>query len=333
MFIGIDLGTTTSSGAYMCTDGSVDQIINERLPEITPRNLRYWFWGCDNLSDADKALKELTEIIAEMKNSAEIFSPEKIDSACVCIPANLPANTDGRKLIENAIWLAGIKHIEMIKEAVAVIYAYDNAYLAEGDIALVYDFGGKNFTATLIQKKKNDRLAVLAEKTVICGGDELDMPLLEDATHVMEQNLAVLEIVRDDEKYQKAWAQFDAGVGRMKRQLSRCGRADLVFRNPFLKVTCEYPWERFEPILSQLYQKTEAVVAETILAADIQKKDIAQVFLAGGSSHFPYIREQLEAYIGKRPCVRKDMTAASAIGAAIYAVEHIEKGKSMKDGD
>lgn len=214
----------------------------------------------------------------------------------------------------------------MIKEAVAVIYAYGSECLKENEIALVYDWGGESFTATLIQKKKDGQLSVLSERTITCGGEELNEPLLKDATCLMEQELACVGITREDAKNQGAWADFDAGVGRMKRQLSRCGRADLVFRNPMLKVTCEYPWERFEPIISLLYQRTEQAIADVIAEAGIPKSGIAQIFMAGGVSHFPYIRVQLERYIGKLPCVLADMTAASAIGAAIYADTYTEKG-------
>lgn len=356
MFIGIALGTTSSNGAYVDIDGSVRQIINANLPEITPVNLNCWFEGYGNLLNAEKALKELTAIIAGMKYSLENYSCEGVDGAVVCLPAKLPSRADmwnwrmerkylekgedakteaeardmdGRELLEEAVQQAGIHQMETLKESVAVVYAYGIECMTEGEIALVYDLGGENFTATLIQKR-NGELAVLAERAAECGGNELDMMLLEDATHKMEENLTWAEITRDDPGNQEAWAQFDTGVGRVKRQLGRCGTADLVFRNPMLKVTCEYPWERFEPFLSQLYQQTEMIVIETIADAGIQKKDIANVFLAGGSSHFPYIREQLERFTRKPVHVLKDMTAASAIGAAIYAETYIDTRKDKR---
>ena len=94
MFIGIALGTTSSNGAYVDIDGSVRQIINANLPEITPVNLNCWFEGYGNLLNAEKALKELTAIIAGMKYSLENYSCEGVDGAVVCLPAKLPSRAD-----------------------------------------------------------------------------------------------------------------------------------------------------------------------------------------------------------------------------------------------
>ena len=246
MYIGIDFGTTTSRGAYVDASGEVRQIFNFALPGNTPPQLRYRYDGIDILASEDFAMGKMRNIAAEMRNAAENASHQNVDGVLLCLPKSLPSrsqiwdkqmsqkykenktnlssdisNKDGRELVEMAVQEAGIRCIGTIKESVAAAYAYGSENIAVEENVLVYDFGGNSFTATLLQKKKDNRFAVLAERMLTdCGGNALDQPMQEMAWNIVEESGKRIGSSWDYVNTKEASKKFISGIDRMPRQHS-----------------------------------------------------------------------------------------------------------------
>lgn len=321
MRIGINFGTTTTRGAYVNASGEAKQLPNAFCWKDIPPYARYHFEGVDVLSD-EGGSGEMTRIVSGMRNIAEAVSCQTIDGAVLCVPAGVSFRAqlwDSRT--EQRMKEAGIDSLDMLRESAAVAYAYTQEEVPVGGKALVYNLGGENFTAALVQRKKDQRFALLAEHTLIdCGGNALCERILEDAWRIIGEPCEAVGSSRE-----QVWQQLSDRMDCMIRQLSRCGSTDIVYRNTFFEITEPYSQERLATVLEPVYRKTELAVERLLTETGLQKEDISQVFLAGSFSQLPYIREHLEQFLGKRPCILEDPEAAGAIGAAVYGTRYCMK--------
>ena len=80
--------------------------------------------------------------------------------------------------------------------------------------------------------------------------------------------------------------------------------------------------EEFEEMNEELFQKAISVVADALASAKLDKEDIDEVLMVGGSSRIPRMRELLQKFLGKENLhlnQRVDIQEAVAKGAAIQA--------------
>ena len=91
-----------------------------------------------------------TEVFLHMKNCLKGLSHEQVEKVYLTYPATY--GKDKKERLFTAAKAAGFLHVELIEEpkAAAISYCMDS-YIKEGQIFLVYDFGGGTFDAALVK--------------------------------------------------------------------------------------------------------------------------------------------------------------------------------------
>jgi hypothetical chaperone protein len=108
-------------------------------------------------------------------------------------------------------------------------------------------------------------------------------------------------------------------VGQLKRALSTETRAEFRFEGPGLTIAAEVRRDEFEswiaPDLARIADTVDAALASAGLAPD----GIDHVFLTGGSSLIPAVRQLFERRFGESRIVQGDELTSIAHGLALMA--------------
>ena len=75
----------------------------------------------------------------------------------------------------------------------------------------------------------------------------------------------------------------------------------------------------FETINADLFEKVMAPLHRVLKDAEVDKSEIDEVVLVGGSTRIPKVRELLTTFLGKPPCSSIDPDEAVAVGVSMQA--------------
>jgi molecular chaperone DnaK len=334
-YIGIDLGTTFSVVAYLDDVGSPRIIKNEDGENITPSCVasiggklevgqrakrhahnapeegaktfkramgtdKQYLVAGGTLSPADLS----AEVLKRMKSVAEAELGE-VGKAVVTIPANFAH--EAREATMHAAEIAGLEVEFIINEptAAALYYAYAEQEDLHGTYA-VYDLGGGTFDVSIIKVNGGDVDVIATNGVSQLGGDDFDKKLRDLVKEKFEQETGK-EFDPED------FTEFDAeqekiALSQRKRTTVQIGRTLIDIRR-----------EDFEEQISSLIAQAEMLCESTLDEADVEPEEINAVFLAGGSTRLPMVRESIERVFKQEPLATADVDEVVAKGAALYA--------------
>ena len=270
-------------------------------------------------------------VLADLKNTAEDYLGEKVKDAVITVPAYF--NAYQKKATKEAGEIAGLNVLRIINEptAAAIAYGYNHN---ENKIILVFDLGGGTYDVSIlkIDNKKFQVLSINGDTHL--GGEDFDNLLVEYfANKFKEQKgINIMNNMR--------------AKGRLKKE---CERAKIDLSNSLettINIDCIANGEDlnfkiyradFEKICKNLFEKCIPPIEQALKDANLNKNDIDEIVLVGGSSRIPKIQQMIEKYFGK-DIVNKFKTKISkrinpdeavASGASIQAA--IIKEKKFKN--
>lgn len=254
-----------------------------------------------------------SEILKYLKDNIESATNKKVGGAVITVPAHF--DDAARQATKDAAALAGIKVLRLINEPTAAAFAYGVDNKAEGVYA-VYDLGGGTFDVTILSMQGGIFQVLSTGGDAEFGGDDLDSELLEyifskykhkDLTS--ESDLQkVLLIIRE-----------------IKERLSF--EDSVTTTIPYVDSEIVISKEEFEKIISEKIESTIKVLSTCIKDAEIEKHEIKELILVGGSTRLPIVKRKLYEYLGKEPLDTIDPDKIVAIGASIQA-HALSSGKS-----
>lgn len=334
-YIGIDLGTTFSAVAFLDDTGSPKIIKDGEGNNITPscvaqikgtfevgeRARRHWGNAPDEAAarfkrdmGTEKSYSVCGEALSPTDLSGEVLRHMKeiaTDalgnnvSAVVTIPANFAH--EAREATMQAAKEAGlnIKHIINEPTAAALYYAYAEQEELQG-IYAVYDLGGGTFDVSIINVNGSDVEVLSSHGVSKLGGDDFDKALLELVQEkYQEQEGKTFE--EDDFTLNDA-EEEKINLSRRKRTTAQIGRTFIDIRR-----------EDFEEKISALIAQTEMLCESALDEAGITADSVQAVFLAGGSTRSPIVRESVIRIFGKEPIATANVDEVVALGAALYS--------------
>lgn len=337
--IGIDLGTTYSAVAYINDAGNPEVIRNEDNENIIPSCImgkdnntfevgseakREWGFTPENVAlkfkrymgtDKTQTIKgkqftptELSALVLKKMLSIAENAKGEVGEAVVTIPANF--SSDAREATMAAAKAAGlnIKHIINEPTAAALYYAFhhqqERGEELQGTYA-VYDLGGGTFDISIIRVQGQNIDVLASNGAAELGGDDFDN--------------AILKIIKD--KYQQATGEklekddFESKIPEdTKKTLSKNRDTDLKILRTKFTVTRE----EFEIAIANFIDQTKDICEGTLLEANVTASDIKAVFLAGGSTRLPCVRETIKQVFHQEPIATANVDEVVALGAAIY---------------
>lgn len=345
--IGIDLGTTRSAVAavedgepkilennegkrvtpsIVAFDGderlvgepAKNQMITNQANTVTSIKRRMGEDYTVELDNDDYTPQEISSMILQkLKQDAEDKLGDDVAKAVITVPAHF--NDAQRQATKDAGKIAGldVEHILNEPTAAALAYGIDDE---RDQTILVYDFGGGTFDVTVLDIGDGIYEVQSTEGSNDLGGDDFDQEIVDWILEQFEDEHEIDLSDNDD-----ALQRIRQNAEEAKKELS--SRKKTTINIPFIyqddgdayNIDDELTRSKFESLVEQLIQQTTDPTEKAIKDADIDKTDLDEVLLVGGSTRVPAVREHVQAITGYEPNKSVSPDEAVALGAATQA--------------
>ncbi|CAL1374505.1 unnamed protein product [Linum trigynum] len=266
-------------------------------------------------------------ILGKMKETAESYLGNPITGAVVTVPAYF--NDAQRQATKDAGRIAGLNILRIINEptAAAIAYGLNNTKQQIGrkrkkknsvkSKILVYDLGGGTFDVSVMEVDGKEFRVLATGGDTHLGGGDFDQRVLDYFMKLIKRKHK-----KDIGGDSKAMGKLRRECERAKRVLSSQSETSIEIDSLFRGMDFSEPLSRakFEELNLDLFNKTLGVVKETMGDAKIEKGEIDEIVLVGGSTRIVRLREMLkEMFDGKEPNKGVNPDEAVAYGAAVLA--------------
>mgnify|MGYP001602432158 FL=1 len=200
---------------------------------------------------------------------------------------------------------------------VATALAYLN--LSNLKRVFVYDLGGGTFDAAVVDCSRYPFRVIGHGGDPYLGGDDVDRTI---ALHVAERTLS-----RNGWDLTNDAVTFDRLVyacEMAKCELSESEHAAIAIPavDPAAPESCgvvSITRDEVQQLTLDLVRRTFGICDDVLAEAGVRARDIDAVFLAGGSTRLPALREYVTGYFNKRPRSDLDPMHVVSMGASLAA--------------
>ncbi|KAI9089609.1 78 kDa glucose-regulated protein precursor [Phlyctochytrium arcticum] len=252
-------------------------------------------------------------VLQKMRDIAEGYLGQKVTRAVVTVPAYF--NDAQRQATKDAGLIAGLKVERIINEPTAAAIAYGLDKKGEERNILVYDLGGGTFDVSLLTMDDGVFEVLATSGDTHLGGEDFDNRVIEHFTKLWKKKTG-----KDCTKDAKAMGKLKREVEKAKRSLSSqmSVRVEIESFQDGQDLSETLTRAKFEELNMDLFKKTMKPVESVLKDAKLEKSDIHDVVLVGGSTRIPKVVQLLEDYFnGKKASKGINPDEAVAYGAAV----------------
>merc|ERR1711992_195603 len=252
-------------------------------------------------------------VLQKMKEVAEAFLGTKVTHAVVTVPAYF--NDAQRQATKDAGTISGMTVMRIINEPTAAAIAYGLDKKEGEKNVLVFDLGGGTFDVSLLTIDNGVFEVVATNGDTHLGGREFDQRVMEHFIKLYKKKKG-----KDLRKDNRAVQKLRREVEKAKRALSSAHQVRIEVESMFEGEDFSETLTRakFEELNMDLFRSTMKPVQKVMEDADMQKKDIDEIVLVGGSTRIPKIQQLVKEYFnGKEPSRGINPDEAVAYGAAV----------------
>lgn len=257
-------------------------------------------------------------LLHHLKLEAEQSLGQSISQVVITVPAYF--RDPERKATIAAGEAAGFKVLKVVNEPTAAAVAYGVERLNQDKNVLVYDLGGGTFDVSVLTFRDGE----ISVKTSVgdhqLGGKDWDERLIEFIASAFND-----EFGSDPLDHAESMADLLVLAEETKKKLSQLTSAQIAFSYEGECGKYTISREDFAAICADLMQRTIVMVERALEDAQIDKVDIDEIVLVGGSTRMPMVGEFITRYFGKAPVVGVNVDEAVALGAALLAAEYTSK--------
>lgn len=250
-------------------------------------------------------------ILSYLKLQADDFVGHPVTDAVITVPAYF--DECQRTKIQDAASRAGLNVLRLLDEPSAAALTYNFESHDQTKFILVYDLGGGTFDVSIVMVQNQLVQAIERDGDSHLGGEDLNRKMMEYLFFQYKKQKGV-DISNDP-----IWrARMRNAVEECKIDLSFSKSSLIEFDNP--DFTFSVTRSLFENLNKDVFAKTIEIVEKTLAKANLQKSDISDVVLVGGSTHIPRIQQLLRDYFTDAK-INKSVNPDEAVsmGAAILA--------------
>lgn len=254
-------------------------------------------------------------ILGKMKQIAEDYLGTKVTHAVVTVPAYF--NDAQRQATKDAGTIAGLNVLRIVNEPTAAAIAYGLDKSDKEHQIIVYDLGGGTFDVSLLSIENGVFEVQATSGDTHLGGEDFDYKIVRQlikafkkkhGIDVSDNNKALAKLKREAEKAKRA----------LSSQMSTRIEIDSFVDGIDLSETLTRA--KFEELNLDLFKKTLKPVEKVLQDSGLEKKDVDDIVLVGGSTRIPKIQQLLESYFdGKKASKGINPDEAVAYGAAVQA--------------
>lgn len=269
-------------------------------------------------------------VLTKMKETAEAYLGGTVSNAVVTVPAYF--NDSQRQATKDAGTIAGLNVLRIINEptAAAIAYGLDKGKGAGERNVLIFDLGGGTFDVSVLTIEDGIFEVKATAGDTHLGGEDIDNRLV---THFMQEFQRKHK--RDLAQNKRAVRRLRTACERAKRTLSSSTQASIEIDSLFegIDFYTSLTRARFEELNGDLFRSTMEPVAKALRDGKMDKGQIHDIVLVGGSTRIPKVQRLLQDFFnGKELNKSINPDEAVAYGAAVQAaILHGDTSEAVQD--
>lgn len=257
------------------------------------------------------------QVLRKLVEDASKYLDSPVTEAVITVPAYF--NDSQRQATKDAGKIAGIEVKRIINEPTAASLAY-GLDKKSNETILVFDLGGGTFDVSILEVGDGVFEVLATSGDTHLGGDDFDKKIVD----FLAEDFMKAEGV-DLRKDKQSLQRLTEAAEKAKKELSSLTQTDINL--PFITATAEGPKHldttltrtKFEEICSDLIDRCRIPVEKALQDAKLNKSNIDEIVLVGGSTRIPAIQDLVKRVLGKDPNQTVNPDEVVAMGAAIQA--------------
>jgi len=251
---------------------------------------------------------------------------KKIGRAVVTVPAYF--NDGQRQATKDAGLITGMKVERIINEPTAAAIAYGLDQTGKEKNIMVYDLGGGTFDVSILTIDNGIFEVVATNGDTHLGGEDFDQRVMEFFLKQFKKK-AGKDASGDKKSVQKLRIETEKAKKLLSSQTQVKIEIEAFYDGSDFSETLTRA--KFEELNIDLFRKTLDPVKKVLEDSKLQKNQIHEIVLVGGSTRIPKVQQLLKEYFnGKEPNRKVNPDEAVAFGAAVQA--GIIAGKEETEG-
>jgi len=270
-------------------------------------------------------------VLTKMKETAEAYLGKTVTDAVVTVPAYF--NDSQRQATKDAGTIAGLNVLRIINEptAAAIAYGLDKKVDGKGERnVLIFDLGGGTFDVSILTIEDGIFEVKSTAGDTHLGGEDFDNRMVNHFTEEFKRKYK-----KDLKTNKRALRRLRTACERAKRTLSSSTQASIEIDSLFdgIDFYTSITRARFEELNADLFRGTLEPVEKSLRDAKMDKSQIHDIVLVGGSTRIPKIQKLLQDFFnGKELNKSINPDEAVAYGAAVQAaILHGDKSEEVQD--
>jgi len=284
--------------------------------KIVEKNQKPYVQVMTSQGDKTFAPEEISAmVLTKMKETAEAYLGKKVTHAVVTVPAYF--NDAQRQATKDAGSIAGLNVMRIINEPTAAAIAYGLDKKDGEKNVLVFDLGGGTFDVSLLTIDNGVFEVVATNGDTHLGGEDFDQRVMDHFIKLYKKKKG-----KDIRKDNRAVQKLRREVEKAKRALSSNHQVRIEIESFFEGEDFSETLTRakFEELNMDLFRSTLKPVQKVLEDADMNKKDVDEIVLVGGSTRIPKVQQLVKEFFGgKEPSRGINPDEAVAYGAAVQA--------------
>jgi molecular chaperone DnaK len=272
---------------------------------------------CPALSKEFSPEELSAQVLRKLINDATTYLSQEVTQAVITVPAYF--NDSQRQATMDAGKIAGIEVLRIINEPTAASLAY-GLDKKQNETILVFDLGGGTFDVSILEVGDGIFEVLATAGDTSLGGDDFDKVLVTWLMNGFKEKEGI-DLIGDIQALQR----LTEAAEKAKMELSTVEKTNISL--PFITadptgpkhIDKELTRETFEKLCENLIARCRIPVEKALNDARLDKSDINEVVLVGGSTRIPAIQELVESLTNKKPNQSVNPDEVVAIGAAIQA--------------
>ena len=273
--------------------------------------------NCPALSKEFSPEEISAQVLRKLINDATTYLSQDVTQAVITVPAYF--NDSQRQATMDAGKIAGIEVLRIINEPTAASLAY-GLDKKQNETILVFDLGGGTFDVSILEVGDGIFEVLSTAGDTSLGGDDFDKVLVNWLMNDFKDKEGI-DLSSDIQALQR----LTEAAEKAKMELSTVEKTNISL--PFITADATGPKhidkeltrETFEKLGEDLISRCRIPVEKALNDARLDKSDINEVVLVGGSTRIPAIKTLVESLTGKKPNQTVNPDEVVAIGAAIQA--------------
>lgn len=254
-------------------------------------------------------------VLSQLKQTAEDYLGESITEAVITVPAYF--NDSQRQATKDAGKIAGLDVKRIINEPTAAALAYGFDKKKSGTIA-IFDFGGGTFDISILDVSDGVIEVKSTNGDTHLGGDDIDRIITDYIIAEFKREHGI-----DLRQDKMALQRLNEAAEKAKQELSSMHEVEINL--PYITADATGPKHlalklsraKFESLCEDIFKRLLEPCKRAMTDAKLDKNQIDEVILVGGSTRIPKVQQLVKEFFGKEPNKSVNPDEVVAAGAAI----------------